>query len=733
MGRSPTHHVLDPHPGQCSQATAVVRGRLPTPGASGLPRLPPPASPPDFPEQTPPRPQPARVEEEEEEEEQQQEEEEWTVKATPLEEIRCGRGAASRPETDSWLFRPRAARHARRVIVEEEEEEKEEEQQQQEEEEWTVKATPLEEIRRGRGAASRPETESCLFQPGAPRHARRVIVEEEEEEQEEEEEDGEWTVEATPLEEIRRGRGAAPRHETESCLFRPGAPRHARRVIVEEEEEEEEEEQGEWTVKATPLEEIRRGRGSAPRPETESCLFRPGAPRHARRVIVEEEEEEEQEVECVPQTPEEDLPIAEAAQDAACFTSPQRPPPTETRVSTLAAATATGRVPAAAAAAAAAERHAAAGFSRHDIASVSAESREVRRAGLQRGGQCRPEPQAGHVGARFRGTSDALVLSTVPAPGGSGGKLCAAPAPDDLCAGGHAVAFARTSRGEEQGHGKDDWRSNNKIAGQLHTLAREYANLGGDTADGDRFRCLAEVGPAYQRMIAERLILAGPDGAAGTLNRLATAAAAAGAPSPVFMACAFSRLTLQGLPQLKEAVGMLGRAGARAVVVLVPAGVGCKLLEHKGFPDTEAAIADYIAADVACSLGQQFYTARHLVTARVVQQIASGLLPRTSPERALFRAAAAAGRFTHVLYVGRISPVAHNRRLQTEWHADNEQRSPHLQTEFCEVMLGEGLAPTLRGSDRIGFLDNSGTSVGAADGAYPACVNLPDATATRKS
>eukprot|EP00873_Tetraselmis_striata_P037465 jgi/Tetstr1/457729/TSEL_044275.t1 len=284
-------------------------------------------------------------------------------------------------------------------------------------------------------------------------------------------------------------------------------------------------------------------------------------------------------------------------------------------------------------------------------------------------------------------------------PRHGGDKLCAAPAPRDLCSGGHAVAFARTSRGEEQGHGKADWRSNNKIAGQLLTLAREYASLGGDTADGDRFRCLAKVGPAYQRQIKERLVLAGHDGAAGTLNRLATAAAAAGAPGPVFMA-----------------------AGARALAVLVPAGVGRRLMEHARFPDTEAAIADYIAADVACSLGHQFYTARHQVTVRVVHQIASGLLPRTSRERALFRAAAAAGRFTHVMYVGRISPVAHNRRLQTEWHADNEQRSPHLQTEFCEAMLGEGLAPTLRDSDRIAFLDNIGTSVGAADGAAPAAL-----------
>eukprot|EP00873_Tetraselmis_striata_P038933 jgi/Tetstr1/459197/TSEL_004641.t1 len=70
---------------------------------------------------------------------------------------------------------------------------------------------------------------------------------------------------------------------------------------------------GGGSVKAKPLEEIRWRRGCASQPETDSWLFQPVAARHIRRVIKGEEEEEE--VECVPQTPEEELPHAVAAHD----------------------------------------------------------------------------------------------------------------------------------------------------------------------------------------------------------------------------------------------------------------------------------------------------------------------------------------------------------------------------------------------------------------------------------
>eukprot|EP00873_Tetraselmis_striata_P038932 jgi/Tetstr1/459196/TSEL_004640.t1 len=121
---------------------------------------------------------------------------------------------------------------------------------------------------------------------------------------------------------------------------------------------------------------------------------------------------------------------------------------------------------------------------------------------------------------------------------------------------------------------------------------------------------------------------------------------------------------------------MLRGAGARAVVVLVLAGVGSKLLEHTGFPDTEAAVGDFIDAVAACSLGQQYFTAHHLVTARIVRHVAKNLLLPSSPERELFWAAAAAGGFMHALYIGRVSPVGHSRRLVTEWHAESKQSSP---------------------------------------------------------
>eukprot|EP00873_Tetraselmis_striata_P040113 jgi/Tetstr1/460377/TSEL_005676.t1 len=232
---------------------------------------------------------------------------------------------------------------------------------------------------------------------------------------------------------------------------------------------------------------------------------------------------------------------------------------------------------------------------------------------------------------------------------------------------GTRVAFARTSRGEGAGpRGKADWR---------------WA-------------------PRTKRQIKERLVLAGHDGAAGTLNRLATAAAAAGAPGPVFMA-----------------------AGARALAVLVPAGVGRRLMEHARFPDTEAAIADYIAADSRAPIGHQFYTARHQVTVRVVHQIASGPpasdLPgggRSSGRRrrpAASRMSCTSGASAPWLTTGAC------RRSGTR---TTSSAARTCRPNFARRCLGRAWRRPCATRTRIAFLDNIGTSVGAADGAAPAAL-----------